>query len=149
MEVILKKDIDNLGNYGDTLKVASGYARNYLIPGGFAVAATSGNLKQFHAEKDAYLKKEELKMAGAEKLASEVNGVELSFARKTSEEEEKIFGSVTSADIEKGLKAKGFSDIDKKHIIIAEPIKRLGTHEVEIRLHGGVKASITLEVVKQ
>jgi len=149
MEIILKKDIDNLGSYGDTLKVARGYARNYLIPKGLAVAATSGNIRQFNAEKDAYLKKEEQRRAEAEKLASEVNGVELSFARKTSDEEEKIFGSVTSADIEKGLKAKGFNSIDKKHIVIPEPIKKLGTHEVEIRLHGGVKASITLEVVKQ
>jgi len=149
MEVILKKDVDILGGFGDTLKVASGYARNYLIPKGLAVAATPGNIRQFHAEKDAYLKKEEQKLAAAEKLASSVDGVALSFARKTADEEEKIFGSVTSADIEKGLKAKGFAEIDKKHIFIPEPIKKLGTHDVEIRLHGGVKANITLEVVKQ
>jgi len=149
MEIILKKDVDNLGSYGETLSVARGYARNYLIPKGFAVSATAGNIRQFNAEKEAYLKKEEQKRSEAEKLASEVNGVELSFARKTAEEEEKIFGSVTSADIEKGLKAKGFDSIDKKHIVISEPIKKLGTHEVEIRFHGGVKATITLEVVKQ
>jgi len=149
MEVILKKDVDNLGAFGDTLKVAGGYARNYLIPRGLAVAATEGNLKQFHAEKDAYLKKEADKKVAAEKLASEVDGVELSFAKKTSEDEEKIFGSVTSADIEKGLHAKGFSSIDKKHIFIPEPIKHLGVHDVEVRLYGGVRAKITLEVVKQ
>jgi len=149
MEVILKKNIDDLGSFGETLKVAPGYARNYLIPKGLAVAATPGNIRQFHAEKDAYLKKEEQRREDAEKLASAVNGVELSFARKTADEEEKIFGSVTSADIEKGLKAKGFSAIDRKHIFIPEPIKTLGTHDVEVRLHGGARATITLEVVKQ
>lgn len=149
MEVILKQDVEDLGAFGDTLKVAPGYARNYLIPKGLAVAATKGNLKQFHAEKDAYLKKEAEKKTAAEKLASEVDGVELSFAKKTSEDEEKIFGSVTSADIEKGLHAKGFTAIDKKHIFIPEPIKKLGVFDVEIRLHGGVRAKITLEVVKQ
>ncbi len=148
MEVILKKDITNLGKYGDTLKVAPGYARNYLIPGGMAVAATPGNLKQFNAEKEAYLKKEAEKKAAAEKSASELEGVVLSFQRKTSEEE-KLFGSVTSADIEKALHEKGFKSIEKKQIHIIEPIKQLGTHDVEIKLHGGVSAKITAEVNKQ
>ncbi|MFQ5479969.1 MAG: 50S ribosomal protein L9 [Thermodesulfobacteriota bacterium] len=148
MEVILKKDITNLGNYGDTLKVAPGYARNYLIPGGMAVAATPGNLRQFNAEKEAYLKKEAEKKAASEKSASELSGVVLNFARKSGEED-KLFGSVTSSDIEKGLHEKGFSSIDKKHIHIIEPIKQLGAHDVEIKLYGGVIAKITVEVTKQ
>jgi len=150
MEVILKRDIENLGAFGDTLKVARGYARNYLIPRGLAVAATPGNIRQFNAEKDAYLRKEAAKRAASEKLAEEVGGVRLSFSRKTAEEgDEKIFGSVTATDIERELRAKGFSSIEKKDIIIAEPIKKLGEHGVEVRLYGGVKAAITVEVVKE
>ncbi len=150
MEVILKRDIENLGSFGDTLKVARGYARNYLIPRGLAIAATPGNVRQFNAEKEAYLKKEADKRSAAEKLAESLSGVKLSFERKTAEdEEEKIFGSVTAADIEKGLKAKGFDSIEKKDIVIAEPIKKLGEHEVEVSFYGGVKAAITIEVVKE
>ncbi len=150
MEVILKKDIENLGRYGDTLKVAPGYARNYLIPKGLAVAATPGNIRQFNAEKEAYLRKEAEKKAAAEKLAEALGSVRLTVARKTAEdEEEKIFGSVTAAEIEKGLHEKGFDTIEKKDIEIAEPIKKLGEHEVGVRLYGGVKAAITVEVVKE
>ncbi|MFQ5428633.1 MAG: 50S ribosomal protein L9 [Thermodesulfobacteriota bacterium] len=148
MEVILKKDIDNLGNYGDTLKVAPGYARNYLIPTGMAVAATPGNLRQFNAEKEAYLKKEAEKRAVAEKSAAGLEGVVLTFERKTSEEE-KLFGSVTSADIEKALHEKGFNSIEKKNIHIAEPIKHLGEHDVEIKIYSGVIAKISVVVTKQ
>lgn len=148
MEVILKKDIESLGSYGDTLKVAPGYARNYLIPTGMAVAATPGNLRQFEAEKEAYLKKEAEKRAVAEKSAAGLEGVVLTFERKTSEEE-KLFGSVTSADIEKALHEKGFSSVEKKNIHIAEPIKQLGDHEVEIKIYGGVSAMIAVEVTKQ
>jgi len=150
MEVILKKDIENLGSFGDTLKVAPGYARNYLIPKGLAVAATPGNIRQFNAEKEGYLRKEAEKKAAAEKLAEALGSVRLSFARKTAEdEEEKIFGSVTAAEIEKALREKGFDSVDKKDIVIAEPIKKLGEHEVEVRLYGGVKAAITVDVVKE
>ncbi len=145
MEVILKRDIENLGAFGDTLKVARGYARNYLIPRGLAVAATPGNIRQFNAEKDAYLRKEAAKRAASEKLAEEVGGVRLSFSRKTAEEgDEKIFGSVTATDIERELRAKGFSSIEKNDIIIAEPIQKLGEHGVVLRLSGGAKAAITV-----
>ncbi len=150
MEVILKKDIENLGSFGDTLKVAPGYARNYLIPRGLAVAATPGNIRQFNAEKEAYLRKEAEKKASAEKLAEVLGSVRLTFARKTAEdEEEKIFGSVTATEIEKGLREKGFDAIEKKDLVIGEPIKKIGEHEVEVRLYGGVKAVITVEVVKE
>ncbi len=148
MEVILKKDVTNLGNYGDTLRVAPGYARNYLIPGGFAIAATPGNLRQFNAEREAYLKKEAEKRAVAEKSAAGFEGIELTFERKTSEEE-KLFGSVTSADIVQALHEKGFKDVDKKQVHVAEPIKHLGSHEVEIKFYGGVSAVIKIEVTKQ
>lgn len=147
MKVILKKDVDKLGHYGDQVKVAEGYARNFLIPQGFAVAATLGNMRQFEAEKDAFMRKAAVKKEKADKIASDIEGVTLSFSRKSGEDE-KLFGSVTSHDIEEALKAKGF-EVEKKDIILAEPIKALGLFTVAIKLHSRVTANLKIEVSKE
>lgn len=147
MNVILKKEVSDLGRFGDRVKVAEGYARNYLIPKGLAVEATPGNLKQFDAEKDAFLKKTAEKKAKAEKLKAELEAVSLSFARKAGEDE-KLFGSVTSHDIEEGLKGKGFQ-VEKKDIHIDEPIKTIGQFTVHVKLHSEVEANVTVGVVKE
>lgn len=147
MIVILRKEVENLGRFGDQVKVAEGYARNYLIPKGFAVEASAGNLKQLEAEREAYLKKAAVTKANAEKLKAAIDAVALSFARKAGEDE-RLFGSVTGHDIEEALKAKGFA-VEKKDIRLEEPIKTLGLHTVAIRLTTDVSASVQVTVSKE
>lgn len=147
MRIILKSEVDNLGTFGDIVKVAPGYARNYLIPKGLAAEATPGNLKQFEAEKGAYLKKMQVRKEQAEGLKARLDAVTLTFARKTSEEG-KLFGSVTAHDIEEGLRAQGF-EVERKAIVLSEPIKALGQQQVAVKLHSQVTANITVDVTKE
>ncbi|MBI5644041.1 MAG: 50S ribosomal protein L9 [Deltaproteobacteria bacterium] len=147
MKILLKKEVENLGGFGDQVKVAEGYARNFLIPKGLAVEATTGNIRQFEAEKDAFLRKAQQKKEKAERLKSDLEAVSLSFARKAGEDE-KLFGSVTSHDIEEALKAKGFS-LEKKDILLDEPIKTIGMFTVSVKLYSNVSADIQVSVVKE
>ncbi len=147
MNVILKKEVPNLGRYGDKVKVAEGYARNYLIPKGMAAEATPGNLKQFEAEKEAFLRKETERKEKAEGLRSGIEALSLTFRRKAGEDE-KLFGSVTAHDIESELKAKGFG-IEKKDILLEEAIKTLGNFTVSVKLHPEVTAVVKVGVVKE
>jgi large subunit ribosomal protein L9 len=147
MNVILKKEVPNLGRYGDKVRVAEGYARNYLIPKGLASEATPGNLKQFEAEKDAFLLKEKARKEKAEGLRSGLEALSLTFRRKAGEDE-KLFGSVTAHDIESELKTKGFS-IEKKDILLEEAIKTLGSFTVSVKLHPEVTAVVKVGVVKE
>jgi len=147
MRIILKNEVDNLGTFGDIVNVAPGYARNYLIPQGLATEATPGNLKQFEAERGAFLKKMQVKKESAEALKAKLDAVALSFSKKTSEEG-KLFGSVTAHDIEEGLKAKGF-EVERKNIVLPDHIKTLGTHTVPVKLLSQVVANITVEVTKE
>ncbi len=146
MNVILKKEVPNLGKYGDRIKVAEGYARNYLIPKGLAAEATPGNLRQFEAEKDAFLRKENERKAKADKLRVEIEALSLTFRRKAGEDE-KLFGSVTAHDIEAELKGKGFS-VEKKDVLLEEAIKTLGSFTVSVKLHPEVTAVLKVGVVK-
>lgn len=143
MEVILIKDMDNLGYANDIVNVKPGYANNYLIPQGFAKAATASakkvlaeNLRQ-RAHKDAKI------LADAQALAETVSGLALSIAVKA--EEEKIFGAVTAADLAEALAAKGV-EIDRKAISV-ESVKTLGEYEATAKLHRDVKATIKFTVV--
>lgn len=147
MRIILKNEVDNLGTFGDIVNVAPGYARNFLIPQGLATEATPGNLKQFEAERGAFLKKMQVKKESAEALKAKLDAVALSFSKKTSEEG-KLFGSVTAHDIEEGLKAKGF-EVERKNIVLPDHIKTLGTHTVPVKLLSQVVANITVEVTKE
>lgn len=147
MRLILKKEIENLGNFGDIVKVAPGYGRNFLIPQGFATEVTPGNMKQFEAEKEAFLKKAVVKKDKAEQLKLSLESISLSFARKTGEDD-KLFGSVTVHDIESALKAKGY-EFERKDILLSEPLKSLGQTSVAVKLHPQVTANITVEVVKE
>jgi large subunit ribosomal protein L9 len=146
MKVILKKDMSSLGGYGEVVTAARGYARNYLIPRGMAIEATPGNLRQLDSERAAYVKKVAARVADAEKLASELEAVSLSFERKAGEDD-KLFGSVTTHDIEEALKSKGFASIDRKAISLKEPIKTIGSHAVAVKLHPEVSANIKIEVL--
>ncbi len=147
MKVLLKKSIEQLGNYGDAVTVAGGFGRNYLIPKGFAILATPGNIRQLNSEKEAYLKKEAAKRADAQKAADKLSEVSLSFTKKVGEEG-KLFGYVTAHDIEVELKGKGF-ELERKSIHLEEHIKTLGSHTVSIKIASEVNAEIKVEVVAE
>lgn len=147
MEVILREDIDKLGSRGQLVKVKDGFARNYLLPRRLAVGASEANKKIVEQERQSWLRKEAKVVADAEELGKLLNGVVLEFSRKAGEEDH-LFGSVTSLDIEGALTAKSFN-IDKKKIHLEEPLKILGEHKVAIQLYKGVMAEVTVNIVKE
>lgn len=147
MEIILKKDAPSLGKMGNVVRVTDGYARNYLIPQGVGLEATPKNLKLLEKEIKIWQKKAEKQKEEAVQLAAEIEKLSLSFARKTGEED-KIFGSVTSLDIEEKMKENGIQ-IDRKKIHVEEPIKTLGIFTVPIKLHPEVTANLKISVVKE
>jgi len=147
MKVILRKDVDQLGSEGDIVDVKSGHARNYLLPGGFAYPASAGSLKKLEEEKklkELRIKKE---LKSAEALARRLSGASLTFVMKAGEEDQ-LYGSVSSSDIAGKLKDLGF-DIDKKDILLEEPIKVLGVYTVEVTVHREVSGKIKVWVVKE
>lgn len=147
MEVILLKDVPGLGRSGDIKEVPEGYARNYLIPKGLAVKSSKGRVKEIELRKTAKAMKEVKEKEMATKLAEKLKDVTLTFKVKVGEEN-KLFGSVTSADIAERLKEKGFN-IDKHQVVLKEPLKYLGTYEVTIRCGFGVNASINVILEKE
>jgi large subunit ribosomal protein L9 len=147
MKIILKQDIEKLGDIGDVVEVSDGYARNYLLPRGLAVEATKGNLKSIETEKKAKSKKEEKLTDGLKKIAEDIAKKPYSISRKAGEED-KLFGAVTTADISDVLKENGF-DIDKKKIILESPLHELGEFSVKVKLHKNVIAEIKVCVVKE
>ena len=147
MEVILREDIDKLGNRGEVVKVASGYARNFLIPKRLAVAATDSNKKIVEQERQAHLRKEAKQQGEAQDLAKLLNGVSVTIAQKAGENDQ-LFGSVTSKDVADALAAKNFT-IDRRKIQLDEPIKQLGEYKIPVRLHKEVTAEITVVVAKE
>ncbi|MHB8880072.1 MAG: 50S ribosomal protein L9 [Thermodesulfovibrionales bacterium] len=147
MKVFLKEDVRNLGRIGDVVNVAEGYARNYLLPQKFAVEANTRNIKEFEHNKKV-IQERAAKIMGANKAEAEkLSAVTLTLRAKAGEED-KLFGSVTTMDIAEALKTAGF-DIDKKKIVIPEPIKRLGSFTAEVKLHHDVSATIALNVVQE
>jgi large subunit ribosomal protein L9 len=147
MDVILREDIEKLGNRGQVVKVAPGYARNYLLPKKLAVAATDANRKIVEQERQAHLRKEAKLVSEAEDLAKLVNGVSVTIAQKAGENDQ-LFGSVTSKDVAEALAAKNFT-IDRRKIHLEDPIKQLGEYKVPVRLHRDVTAEVTVTVVKE
>jgi large subunit ribosomal protein L9 len=138
--VLLKEDIDTLGGRGEIVKVKAGYARNYLLPKGLAILATKGNVKQIELERAALLRRAAIEKATAEAQKEQMAGIGLTFERKAGEGGT-LFGSVTSMDIAEALKEKGY-EIDRKRVILREPIKETGEYKVKVRLH----REVTLEV---
>lgn len=147
MEIILRQTIENLGKPGDIVKVKPGYARNYLLPRGLAYEATPGNRKRIAMEKARLEAAEQERVNAAQAIADRIANVQLTFSARVGDEE-KLFGSVTSADIAHQLQAQGF-DIEKKQIDLHEPIKTLGVYKVPVRLHAEVKPEIKVWVIKQ
>ena len=147
MKVILKEDIPKLGTMGETVKVAPGYGRNYLIPQGKAVLATSKNFKELEHQRQLILRKAELIRKDAESFAEKFRGLTLTLARKVVDED-KIYGSVSVGDISKALEEAGV-EIERKMIKLDEPIKSLGEFQVPVKVHADVTAEITIQVVKE
>jgi large subunit ribosomal protein L9 len=147
MEVILREDIDNLGARGELVKVAPGYARNYLIPKRLAVLATESNRKIVEQERQAHLRKEAKQKSEAEDLGKLLAGTTITIAQKAGENDQ-LFGSVTAQDIANALAAKNFS-IDRRKIQLEDPIKQLGEYRVALRLHKEVTTEIGVNVVRE
>jgi large subunit ribosomal protein L9 len=147
MEVILREDIDNLGSRGQVVKVAPGYARNFLLPKRLAVAATEANKKIVEQERQAHLRKEAKAKGEAEDLGKLMSNVTITIAQKAGENDQ-LFGSVTSKDIADALAAKNYT-IDRRRIQLDEPIKQLGEYKVPVRLHKEVTVEITVTVAKE
>ena len=147
MEVILREHVDNLGRRGEIVKVADGYARNYLLPRKLALLATDGNKQQVERERAKFEAKEAEERRGAEAMAARLSGVEVLIARKVGETEA-LYGSVTTADIAESLAAKGF-DLDRRKLALPEAIKKLGEYDVPLRLHRDVTVQIKVKVVAE
>ncbi len=147
MEIILRQAVDNLGHTGDVVNVSAGFARNYLLPRGFAYEATAGNKKRMEQERERLEAAESSRREAAEEIARKLEPVSLTFSARVGEEG-KLFGSVTTADIAHQLEGQGFK-IEKRQIDLHEPIKALGVYRVPIRVHADVRAEIKVWVIKQ
>jgi large subunit ribosomal protein L9 len=147
MEVILREEIEQLGRRGDVVKVAPGYARNYLLPKRLAVAANESNKKIVEQEKQAYLRRESKEIGDANDLAKLMASVEVTIAQKAGENDQ-LFGSVTAQDIVAALEKAGYT-IDRKKVNLAEPIKALGDYKVTVRLHREVSVELPVHVIKE
>ncbi len=147
MRVILKQDVDKLGRKGDVVNVAPGYGRNFLVPKKLALVVTASNVKMIDIERAALKKKVEAERKSFQGLIEKLNQTSLTFARRAGEKDV-IFGSVSSGDIRDALVALGL-DVDKKKIVLDEPIKRLGNFTVPIKVYHDDRASVKVVVVKE
>lgn len=147
MEVILREHVDNLGKRGEIVKVADGYARNYLLPRKLALPATAGNRKHVERERKIMETREAEEKAAAEAISTRLSTVDISIARRVGDTEQ-LYGSVTAADIVEFLKAKGF-EVDRRKLILPEPLKALGEFDVPLKLHREVTVPLKVKVVKE
>lgn len=147
VQVILRRDVENLGEAGEVVDVKPGYARNYLVPQGFAIQATEGNLRRLEEEKRHAVRAAHREKERAEELSGSLEGRSVTFTVLAGEEG-KLFGSVTSADIAERLAKKGVP-VDKRTIELEEPIKQLGVYRVPIQLHSDVRPEIKVWVVAE
>ena len=147
MEVILREDVEKLGHRGQVVKVAPGYARNFLLPKRLAVAATEANKKIVEQERQAALRREAKETSDATELGKLVETVSITIAQKAGDNDQ-LFGSVTAKDISESLEKQGYQ-IDRRKIQLADPIKTLGDFKVPVRLHRDVTVEITVHVVKE
>ena len=147
MEVILREHVDNLGRRGDVVKVAAGYARNYLLPRKLALVVTEANKRQIDREKKVAEVRETEERSAAEAVAQRLGQLEIEIARRVGENAT-LYGSVTSADIAHALAAKGF-EIDKKKIHLPDPLKAIGESSVPVRIHRDVTAQVKVKVVPE
>jgi large subunit ribosomal protein L9 len=147
MEVILREHVEHLGRRGDVVKVAEGYARNYLLPRKLALAVTDNNKRQIEREKKLAETRDLEEKAQAEAIAQRLTELDVEIARRVGEHET-LYGSVTSQDIAQVLKEKGF-EIDKRKIAMAEPLKALGESTIPVKIHRDVTVQLRVRVVAQ
>ncbi len=147
MKIILQENVEKLGTRGQIVEVAEGYARNYLLPRSLAIPASTGNMKRLEKIRVTLAKKEATEKGAAELLAQQLSAASVSIARKAGENDQ-LFGSVTAADIVGALAAQGFT-IDKRRIQLAEPIKVVSEHEVPVKLHHDVTATLKVSVTRE
>jgi large subunit ribosomal protein L9 len=147
MKVILTSDVDKIGNLGDVIEVKKGFARNYLLPRQLAMEVSAHNLALMEGRKKKHRKKQEQEKLAASEQQQKLEGVAITI-RKKAGENDVLFGSVTTAEIEKAMADKGFA-VEKKKIHLEEPIKRLGEFTARIKLFQGVEAAIQITVLKE
>lgn len=145
--ILLREDIDSVGGRGEIVKVKAGFARNYLLPQGFATLATKGNVKQIEQEREALLKKAAIERATAEAQLEQMTNITLEFERKAGEQGT-LFGSVTSMDIADALKAKGY-EVDRRKIVLRDAIKETGEYTVNVKLHREVTLAVPVTVTAE
>ena len=147
MDIILREHVEHLGKRGEIVKVSDGYARNYLLPRKLALPATDGNKKHVERERKIMETRESEEKGQAEGIAGRLNAIDIVIARRVGDTDQ-LYGSVTSADIAEFLKAKGF-EIDRRKLILPEPIKAIGEHTVPLKLHREVTVPLKVRVVKE
>lgn len=147
MELILTENVEKVGRKGDVVRVRDGFARNFLIPRSLAVPATRANQEFVEEQRGRAQKRREKEKAEAQSLAEKLQAVKISIAAAAGEKD-KLFGSITSEDICEALAKKGHT-YDRKHVLLKEPIRSLGTFPVAIEIYPQVKATITVEVTKK
>lgn len=147
MKLILKEDVQNLGKTGDIVAVSNGYGRNFLLPRGLATQASSKSLKEMEHQKKVIRDRQEKDRQEAQELARRLESISCTIARKTGDED-KLFGSVTARDIEEALQKEGLL-LDRKKIVLEEPIKKLGEYSVPVKLHTAVTGAVKVCVVSE
>ena len=147
MEVILRETVDHVGKRGEIVKVADGYARNYLLPRKLALPATEGNKRHVERERKIVDMRESEEKGQAEGIAARLNAIDIVIVRRVGDTDQ-LYGSVTSGDIADFLKAKGF-EIDRRKLILPEPIKTIGEHTVPLKLHREVTVQLKVRVAKE
>jgi large subunit ribosomal protein L9 len=145
--ILLREDIEHIGGRGEIVKVKAGYARNYLLPQGYATLATKGNLKQIEQERAALLKKAAIERTTAEAQKEQMGNIALSFERKAGEHGT-LFGSVTSMDVADALNAKGY-EIDRRKIVMKDAFKETGEYTVNVKLHRDVTLTVPVTVTAE
>lgn len=147
MEIILRESIKKLGKAGEVVKVAPGYGRNYLLPKGLAILADKKNLAQLERQQKYIIARAAKLKEEHEALATQLQSLDITIAKRAGEES-RLYGAVTSMDIAEAIAAKGF-EVDKKKILLSEPIKAIGEYQVSCRLSAEVSCDITVKVVAQ
>lgn len=146
MKIILSSDVENVGHKGDVVTVADGYARNYLVPKGLAIAASKGALKQAEMMQRARAEKEAKARAEAQARVEKLQAAPV-YISANAGEDGRLFGSVTSSDVARGIEDQLGESVERHDIRLAEPIRTLGTHNVDVDLHEGVHANVAVEVI--
>lgn len=147
MDVLLCEDVEKLGHRGEVVRVRAGYGRNFLLPQGLAINATSGNKKMIEEQRRVLAKREARERAAAQGVSENLNGIELRFDRKVGEHGI-LFGSVTALDITEALKEKGY-EVERRRVALKEPIKEVGDYDVAVKLHRDVTPTIKVRVRKE